>query len=64
VTGTQTTSSQAGTSQRLSPPTESSLIMDPVRDRAASDEIEFFCNALAWGLRGVYPQRRTRRSET
>jgi hypothetical protein len=29
--------------------------MDPNPDYDASDEIEFFFNALAWGLRGDYP---------
>jgi hypothetical protein len=29
--------------------------MDVVPDYDASDEIEYFFNALAWGLRGDYP---------
>ena len=38
----------------LSPP-ERSWTMDVVPDYDASDEIEYFFNALAWGLRGDYP---------
>jgi hypothetical protein len=29
--------------------------MDPEPDYDVSDEFEYFINALAWGLRGVYP---------
>jgi hypothetical protein len=29
--------------------------MDPAPGYDASDEIEFFLDAIAWGLRGVYP---------
>lgn len=31
------------------------VLVDPNPDYDASDEIEYFFNALGWGLRGVYP---------
>lgn len=33
--------------------------MDPSPDYDASDEVEYFFNWVPWGLRGVYPPRRT-----
>jgi len=35
--------------------TDWKVIMDPTPDYDASDELEFFFDAFAWGLRGVYP---------
>ena len=29
--------------------------MDPDPDYDATDEVEYFFDALAWGLRGLYP---------